>query len=1014
MKHDPRKPIKLLLNGVEVDSLYLDGTVKSDDNRVAVNLWRGVQLEEGDNSFEAVQFDETGAETARVKRVIHYSTPPVKAEFVPAKSRLAADGKTPPVIALRLTDKDGHPARPGVIGEYTILPPYAARQRVDELKQASVTEPVEDRLKYLVDEDGMVLIELQPTTKSGEAVLRLNLVSGVQEVRGRLKPDYRDWILVGLGEGTVGYSAVAGHMESLRDAGEDEKLYQDGRLAFFAKGKIKGSWLLTMAYDSAKGRGNAGDTGLFQTIDPNSYYTLYGDASSQQYDASSARKLYLKLERDHFYLLFGDFDTGLSVTELSRYSRSLNGLKADWHGDRFEANLFGTETAQAYARDEIRGDGTSGLYRLSRKNIVLNTDKITIETRDRLRSEIIVSSQVLSRFLDYSIDYDAGTVFFKQPIRSRDEEFNHVFIVAEYETRDAGTQALSYGGRVGAKLLDDNLKTGVSYIREGQVTGAGNLYGLDASYKIGTTTLKGEVAHSDTNFGGSTREGNAYLAELQHQGPKLQGKLYYREQETGFGLGQLNGSETGTRKGGLDALYKLTDKVSLGGQAYRQYNLATGAVQDVVEETSSYLSSRYGARLGLRHASDRLGDGTAQTSNQLTVGGEWLTVDKRLTLHAGHDQSIGARNNASFPTRTTLGADYKLTEKTMLFAQQEFTSGAGADSNTTSAGMKAVPWQGGAVNTSLGQNLNENGQRIFALFGLKQTWKVTDKWSVDSGVDRSQTVKKPGGYQFNVNVPSASGASQDFTAVSLGSSYQELKWNWNSRLELRNSDLEDKWGIVTAFVGEPKQGWGWSARCQIFDTTNANGSSRVSGDLRFGVVHRPLHARWIILDRLDFLYDRERGAPATLPGGTATSRELDNRRIVNNLNANFRPDAKSQLSLQYGAKYVLQTVDGRNYSGYTDLIGIEGRYDLASDWDVGLRGSLLHSWHAGQSSYSAGPSVGYKVVKNAWISLGYNILGFTDADFSAANYTAQGPFVRFRFKFDQNSVKDAVNWINHE
>ena len=220
----------------------------------------------------------------------------------------------------------------------------------------------------------------------------------------------------------------------------------------------------------------------------------------------------------------------------------------------------------------------------------------------------------------------------------------------------------------------------------------------------------------------------------------------------------------------------------------------------------------------------------------------------------------------------------------------------------------------------------------------------------------------------------------------------------------------------TAFVGEPKEGWGWSARCQVFDTRSADGTSKVSGDLRLGLAYRPLYTRWII-HRLDFLYDRQQGGTtvtSATTGTTAASFNTDNRRIVNNLSANFKPDGKTQISLQYGAKYVLETIDGTDYSGYTDLVGIEGRYDLTKKWDLGLRGSVLHSWSAGQFNYSSGPSVGYNVVKNAWISLGYNVVGFKDKDFSAADYTAQGPFVRFRFKFDQNSVREAVNWISHE
>jgi len=247
----------------------------------------------------------------------------------------------------------------------------------------------------------------------------------------------------------------------------------------------------------------------------------------------------------------------------------------------------------------------------------------------------------------------------------------------------------------------------------------------------------------------------------------------------------------------------------------------------------------------------------------------------------------------------------------------------------------------------------------------------------------------------------------------VGTTYTEKKWNLNSRLEVRTSDTDDKWGIVTSYVGEPKEGWGWSARLQLFDTKAATGLNNVNGDLRLGMVYRPLYTRWIFLDRLDVLYDRQHGGFAATGDVAGTSFNTDNWRVVNNLNANFKLDNKFQSSLQYGAKYVLENIDGADYSGYTDLMGVEGRYDLTNKWDLGLRGSALHSWSADQLSYSTGLSVGYNVIKNAWVSLGYNLVGFSDKDFSAAEYTAQGPFVRFRFNFAQNSVKDAVAWINH-
>jgi hypothetical protein len=116
-----------------------------------------------------------------------------------------------------------------------------------------------------------------------------------------------------------------------------------------------------------------------------------------------------------------------------------------------------------------------------------------------------------------------------------------------------------------------------------------------------------------------------------------------------------------------------------------------------------------------------------------------------------------------------------------------------------------------------------------------------------------------------------------------------------------------------------------------------------------------------------------------------------------------------QTALQYGAKYVLDTFDDASYTGYTDLVGAQVRYDLNRRWDVGLHASVLHSWHAGQVDYRTGVSVGHALAKNMWISAGYNFTGFYDEDFSAADFTAAGPFVKFRLKFDQQSVRELLD-----
>jgi len=1000
VKHDPRHALKLLLDGSEVEPLNFESIRKNKSGTVAVSRWRGVDLHEGDNCFELIIYDTSRTKIDYLKRVVHYSGPPVHAEVVKEQSNLVADGRHTPVIAVRLTDKDGYTVREGIIGNFSVDAPHAAEEELDALQKNLLSGMDKEKPHYVVGKNGIALVRLQSTTRSGEALVRIPMADDEEEeLRAWLKPESRDWIIVGLAEGTIGYNTVTGHMEHANEADVDENLYKNGRIAFFAKGKIKGEWLMTMAYDNKKTKKEVGNS-LHQTIDPDTFYTLYGDAAEQKYDAASARKLYLKIERDQFYALFGDFETGLTVTELSRYSRSLNGFKSELKTNNYDFNLFASETNQAFVKDEIRSDGTSGLYQLSRKNIVINSEKIVTETRDRFRSEVIISTTSLTRHIDYNIDYDAGTLFFREPIYSKDENLNPVFIVVEYESYDATDEDYTYGGRGAVKLLNKKLEIGATYIHEGSKGAKGDLGGLDAKIDFGTNTqLRAEIATTETDVNGVETKGDAYLAEVTHHSSNFKGQLYIREQGEGFGLGQQNGSEAGTRKIGADASYRFSKEFNASGEAYRHFNLDTDAERDLGEATVNYTGNRTTVHAGLRHAEDRLVDGTVNRSDQIIAGASRRMFSNRLQLRLDREQSLGANDdNPDFPTRTIIGADYKMTESVVLFGEQELTQGENEDTQGTRLGMKATPWSGGHVNTSIERQFNEYGPRAFANLGLKQTWNLNEKWGVDAGLDHSRTVEKPGNTPFNVNAPPSSGSDYDFTALSIGATYKEKHWSWASRVEFRYGENENKWGITTGIYSEPVSGIGLSTGAQILRTEADRGSDTTDADIRFGLAYRPKNTRWIILDRLDLKFNKQEDSDSN----------LENWRIVNNMNANFKPNRKTQISLQYGLKYVEDIIDGDHYSGYTDLIGVEGRYDLTKRWDVGLRTSVLHSWRADQIDYSSGVSLGCNVIKNAWLSIGYNFIGFEDEDFSRAGFTAKGPFIQFRFKFDQESVRDAL------
>ena len=164
---------------------------------------------------------------------------------------------------------------------------------------------------YVVEGDaGLAYIELLPTTETGLVELNFlfqdNQRQRTQDLRVWLEPNPRDWVIVGFTEGTVGYTTLSGNMQALEAQGVDEHLTTEGGISLYAKGRVTGKWLLTLAYDSDKPEESLGRAGLYSDIDPNEFYTLYGDGTGQSHDAASQEKLYLKLERGKFYALFGD------------------------------------------------------------------------------------------------------------------------------------------------------------------------------------------------------------------------------------------------------------------------------------------------------------------------------------------------------------------------------------------------------------------------------------------------------------------------------------------------------------------------------------------------------------------------------------------------------------------------------------------------------------------------------------------------------------------------------------
>jgi uncharacterized repeat protein (TIGR01451 family) len=999
IQHAPGQVVELSNNGAPVNPLNFDGLTLNEENTVALSRWRAVSLVDGENRFTARVLDAGGKVLWQSERSVHFGGGPVRAEIDKSASKLVADGRTHPVIALRMFDKYGKYARAGTTAAFSLEAPYRSMWEVEQLDDNQILQTGARVPQVSIGNDGLALIELEPTTVSGNAVVRLRFNERQNdEFKVWLAPAARDWILVGIAEGTAAYNSISGNMETASAADREEGFEQDGRVAFFAKGRIKGDFLLTMAYDSAREKEDARDR-LHGTIEPDRYYLLYGDGTEQRYEAASQSKLYLKIERRQFVALFGDFDTGFTVTELTRYNRSLSGLRADFAGERLAVSGFAARTDTGLVQDELQGDGTSGLYHLSRAPIVIGSDKLRIEIRDRFEITRVVETRELSRFIDYDLDYERGTVFFKEPVQSRDQALNPIFIVADYEVRSGGDDETTGGFRVSTKLAADKLELGASAVFQGAQAGDTSIVGSDLTWRLSPETrVRAEVAQSQSDDPLKPESSTAWLVEGKHASEHLEARAWARETGSGFGVDQQLTADTGTRSAGVDARYKFTEAVEVSGEVQHQDVLASDANRLLVSTDVRYEKEGYSAGVGLRHVDDKDASGDERVSEQAFVTGSVDFWDGLITLRGSHDATLGGKDaSVDYPARSILGVDYKLNNDTTLFAEYEHAEGSQIEADTTRVGVRTRPWERTQVKSSINTQATEYGPRTFANFGLTQGFQWKDNWAFDIGVDQSNTLRGPDLEPLNPNAPLASGSmTEDFFAAFLGAQYHKELWQLTSRLEHRNSDNEERWSSTTGWYREPVEGHAMSVSLQAFDSTTVLGGSGTEAVGRLAWAFRPDSSKWIVFDRFEMKYDERSDLLSS----------YESSRVVNNLHANWQLDPALQLGLQYGVRYVSSTFEGEKYAGISDIAGADLRRQLTRRFDVGVHAAVLHSWESNVLDFSTGLDVGTTIAKNIWVSVGYNFAGFRDDDFSASRHTAEGPYLQIRIKADQDTFRD--------
>jgi len=578
------------------------------------------------------------------------------------RDAVPADGQAPVKLTVRLFDREGRPLKQDVFatiehsGGRVLLP----GARTDELGPRRLDADRSTPGVQLKVSAGVAEFTLLAPAEAQD--VRIRISAGSEEAAGVVSfvPELRPMVAAGLVEGIINFRQKAVLLPARRGDGFDQEIerwsrdFNGGkanvaaRTAFFLKGTVRGDLLLTAAYDSDK----ATRARLLRDVRPDELYPVYGDASLRSFDARSGERLYVRIDKNKSYALYGDFVTGDGFTQaigqgavaslkqrsLGNYNRTATGVRLHHEEGSLTGNVFATRDTLRQVVEEINSQG-SGPYGLRNNGVLEGSEKVEVLVRDRAQPSRIVSVRALTRLVDYTFEPFSGRILLTSFLPSVDENLNPVSLRVTYEVDQGGTSFWVLGAD-GQWRLNPTVEVGGSVVQDRNPLAAYDLASANLTLRLAPRTalvVEGAQSTSTVNTNPTNQtstpalasrsgavRGQAVRVELAHEGDSTDARLFYGRSSPLFNnpAAPLNGGRDEIfARGGL----KLAPDLKLYAEGQRSEDRNTGG------------GTRSAAGVGLRWSAS-----------------EQLTLD--ASLRAARE-TVGTQGNGalSWPYDQTLG-----------------------------------------------------------------------------------------------------------------------------------------------------------------------------------------------------------------------------------------------------------------------------------------------------------------------------------------------------------------------
>ncbi len=983
--------LRLTVNGRVETELRVGKRVKIADRDIEGWEYVGVQFRPGDNTLLLEEVDGFGIVRATRSRTLKVAGRIHKIE-VELPQASPADAATRVPVRIRLKDEQGLPV---LARTHLTLEASHGRWETDDLN------PIEPGTQVVM-EGGQAVFMLVPPNEPVDAQIRVSNGALTQEKRMPFLPELRPMIGAGLIEGVIdlrrrglvpmGTGARDAFEQSLRNLSFGDGA-GDGRVAFYFKGTVRGDYLLTAAFDSDKTTSER----LFRDIQPDKYYPIYGDSAARLFDAQSSGRLYVRVDHQRSWLLYGDFTTadissggaGLDPRRLSQSNRSATGIKLHKETDRLSMNVFASQDNLSLVTVELPADGTSGPYLIPGvAQWRENGEQISVVVRDRNQPTVIIKTIPLARFTDYVIDPVSRRLLFVSPVASVDENLNPRAIRVQLETESGGPD-FWFGGVDLQYKVNDRLQLGASVQSDQDPTNPNSLTGVTAVIRPGSDGMNKiivEMARSDSLVNGV---GNAARIEATRD----DGPLAIRAQITATDSGFVNPSG-GIGAGKTDASgsvqIKVDDLTTLKAETLFSTDTVaatrrTGTTMSVSRQLSDAITGELGTRISRDSA---VVSGTQVDNDLFTLRGR-LSWRPQATAQVYVEAEQDVRESEK--RLLAVGGERQLGEKTRLYGRYEAISSLGSafalntaqQNNVAVLGIDSTHINDGRVFNEFRLRDSINGRDGQYATGIRKTWQAAPGLRVSGSAEHTTAFGGISGSRSS--------------ALTGGAEYSaDERYRLSGSLEVRSADTSKSMLNALGLSYKLNKDWSLLARSTVsLQRTEVDQVRTVLARQQLGLAWREVdRGHWNALARYEHVLNEVDSGPAA---------EREQSHIVST-HVNYQPSRDWIWSGRYALKNTdhLQASVASNY--WAQLVFGRVTLDLTRVWDLSVQGAY-HWGKDGTARTALGVETGVRLGDNLWLSLGYNMVGLNDRTLAGNDYLESGVFFRLRYKFDEHLFK---------